>query len=53
MKKTVKQTHTHKKNHVHGHRSYLIGCIHGLAGTGAIVVLISPYYFAVKCLRFV
>jgi ABC-type nickel/cobalt efflux system permease component RcnA len=26
-------------NHKHGHRSYLIGCIHGLAGSGSLVVL--------------
>lgn len=26
-------------NHKHGHKSYLIGCIHGLAGSGSLVVL--------------
>ena len=31
--------HTHKVGHKHGHKSYLIGCIHGLAGSGSIVAL--------------
>jgi len=31
--------HTHDKEHTHGHKSYLIGCIHGLAGSGSLVVL--------------
>ncbi len=31
--------HTHDKAHSHGHRSYIIGCIHGLAGSGSLVVL--------------
>jgi hypothetical protein len=26
-------------DHAHGHKSYLIGCIHGLAGSGSLVVL--------------
>ena len=32
-------THTHGKNHTHNHKSYIIGCIHGLAGSGAVVAL--------------
>ena len=32
-------SHTHDKSHTHGHKSYLIGCIHGLAGSGSLVVL--------------
>lgn len=31
--------HTHDGNHRHNHKSYLIGCIHGLAGSGGLVVL--------------
>ena len=31
--------HDHDIDHRHGHKSYLIGCIHGLAGSGALVVL--------------
>lgn len=31
--------HDHVKEHSHGHKSYIIGCIHGLAGSGALVVL--------------
>ena len=31
--------HTHDGDHKHNHKSYLIGCIHGLAGSGSIVVL--------------
>lgn len=32
--------HNHNDyDHRHGHRSYLIGCIHGLAGSGSLVVL--------------
>jgi len=26
-------------NHIHGHKSYLIGLVHGLAGSGSLVVL--------------
>lgn len=31
--------HAHDKVHSHGHKSYIIGCIHGLAGSGSLVVL--------------
>ena len=31
--------HIHDKTHGHGHKSYIIGCIHGLAGSGSLVVL--------------
>ncbi|MGQ0771576.1 MAG: HoxN/HupN/NixA family nickel/cobalt transporter [Nitrososphaerota archaeon] len=31
--------HVHDKTHSHGHKSYIIGCIHGLAGSGSLVVL--------------
>lgn len=31
--------HEHHGEHRHTHKSYLIGCIHGLAGSGALVVL--------------
>lgn len=32
--------HNHKdSDHRHGHKSYIIGCIHGLAGSGSLVVL--------------
>jgi len=31
--------HTHNESHIHNHKSYVIGCIHGLAGSGGIVVL--------------
>ena len=32
--------HTHNENnHKHGHKAYLIGCIHGLAGSGSLVAL--------------
>ena len=33
--------HTHSTNHKHGHRAYLIGCIHGIAGSGSLVALIA------------
>jgi len=32
-------SHGHDADHRHGHKSYLIGCIQGLAGSGALVVL--------------
>ena len=32
-------SHTHNENHKHGHKAYLIGCIHGLAGSGSLVAL--------------
>lgn len=31
--------HTHDGDHKHNHKSYLIGCVHGLAGSGSVVVL--------------
>jgi len=31
--------HRHGKDHGHNHKPYLIGCIHGLAGSGALVAL--------------
>ena len=31
--------HSHDKNHTHNHKSYLIGCIQGLAGSGGLVAL--------------
>ncbi len=33
--------HQHNGEHKHGHKSYLIGCIHGLAGSGALLVVIA------------
>jgi len=34
-------SHEHEEGHKHAHKSYLIGCIHGLAGSGAIIVVIA------------
>jgi high-affinity nickel permease len=31
--------HEHDGDHKHTHKSYIIGCIHGLAGSGSLVVL--------------
>ena len=33
--------HDHGNDHKHCHKSYLIGCIHGLAGSGALLVVIA------------
>ena len=33
--------HIHDKNHKHGHTAYLIGCIHGVAGSGSLVALFA------------
>ncbi len=33
--------HTHNEKHNHSHKSYLIGCIQGVAGTGGLVALIA------------
>jgi len=33
--------HNHDGEHKHTHKSYLIGCIHGLAGSGSLVVLMA------------
>jgi len=32
-------SHTHNEDHKHGHKAYLIGCIHGIAGSGSLVAL--------------
>jgi len=34
-------SHTHNENHTHGHKAYLIGCVHGIAGSGSIVALFA------------
>ena len=34
--------HRHNGDHRHGHKSYLIGCIHGLAGSGALIAISAP-----------
>ncbi len=31
--------HEHNGEHKHTHKSYIIGCIHGLAGSGSLVIL--------------
>jgi len=31
--------HAHNENHKHGHKAYLIGCVHGIAGSGSLVAL--------------
>ena len=31
--------HNHRGDHAHNHASYMIGCLHGLAGSGSLVVL--------------
>jgi len=33
--------HTHNEDHKHSHKSYLIGCVHGIAGSGSLVALIA------------
>jgi len=39
----ISHTHSHSHNidHKHSHKSYLIGCIHGIAGSGALVALVA------------
>jgi len=32
-------SHTHNEDHKHGHKAYLIGCVHGIAGSGSLVAL--------------
>ncbi len=34
-------SHTHSIDHKHGHKSYLIGCVHGIAGSSSLVALIA------------
>ena len=34
-------THDHDIEHKHGHKSYIIGCIHGLAGSGGLIALLA------------
>jgi len=33
--------HIHNENHKHGHKAYLIGCVHGIAGSGSLVALFA------------
>lgn len=37
----VKHNNNDHAYHKHGHRSYLIGCVHGLAGSGGLVILLG------------
>jgi len=34
-------SHTHNEDHKHGHKAYLIGCVHGVAGSGSLVALFA------------
>ena len=34
-------SHDHNENHKHGHKAYLIGCVHGIAGSGSLVALFA------------
>ena len=34
--------HGHGGGHRHGHKSYLIGCVHGLAGSGVMIAVAAP-----------
>lgn len=36
---THTHSHSHNGGHNHTHKSYIIGCIHGLAGSGSLVAL--------------
>ena len=40
-KNGISHTHSHSHNldHKHTHKSYLIGCVHGIAGSGSLVAL--------------
>jgi len=52
----IVHTHPHEHNsvHKHTHKSYLIGCIHGLAGSGALVVVTAATLTSVQeVLRFI
>jgi len=40
--------HTHDGVHKHTHKSYIIGCIHGLAGSGALVVVAAAALTSVQ-----
>jgi len=46
----IVHTHSHEHNgvHKHTHKSYLIGCIHGLAGSGALVVVAAAALTSVQ-----
>ena len=39
----ISHTHSHEHNeiHKHGHKAYLIGCVHGIAGSGSLVALFA------------
>ncbi len=34
-------SHDHNENHKHGHKAYLIGCVHGIAGSGSLVAVFA------------
>ena len=34
-------SHSHNEDHKHGHKAYLIGCVHGIAGSGSLVALFA------------
>ncbi|MCH7648175.1 MAG: high frequency lysogenization protein HflD [Thaumarchaeota archaeon] len=40
--------HEHDSVHKHTHKSYMIGCIHGLAGSGALVVVTTAALTSVQ-----
>lgn len=40
--------HVHDGEHKHGHKLYAIGCVHGLAGSGSLVVLVASSLSSVE-----
>jgi len=45
-------THNHTKDHKHDHKSFIIGSIHGIAGSGSIVALTASVFMGFETMMY-
>jgi len=45
-------THNHTKDHKHDHRSFIIGSIHGIAGSGSLVALTASAFMGFETMMY-
>ena len=45
-------THNHTKDHKHDHRSFIIGSIHGIAGSGSLVALTASVFMGFETMMY-
>ena len=45
-------THNHTKDHKHDHRSFIIGSIHGIAGSGSLVAITASVFMGFETMMY-